>query len=110
MAYEDLTAQERQLLDDFMAMIRPWAGELARLHNRGAAVYSQYWANISTIMDKLEGTDEIPNKTGNAGASTLTKTQTGTILTWVESVATINSEANRQLMAIAAGGPNLASG
>lgn len=109
MAYADLTTEEKELLDDFMTMLRPWCGELARLHNRGAATYTQYWSSISSIISKLQSSDDIPNKTGNVGATTLTVEQIGAILAWIEAIATINSESNRQLMARAAGGPNLVS-
>ena len=107
MAYADLTDEQKRIVDDFSAMIRPWCGEFARVHNHGAVAYTQYWATVSAVMALLADGDEIPNKTGYAGAVALTKAQIGTILTWQESIATINSEANRQLMAKAAGGTNL---
>jgi len=107
MAYADLTTEQKQIIDDFMLLMRPWCGELARVHNHGAAMYTQYWATVSAVMGELENTDVIPNKTGLAGASGITKAQIGSILVWQEAIATINSEANRQLMAAAAGGGNL---
>jgi hypothetical protein len=107
MAYADLTTEQKQSVDDFMAMVRPFCGELARVHNHGAAAFTQYWATISTIMGELQDADEIPNKTGLAGAVGVTKAQVAVILAWMESLATINSESNRQLMAKACGGVNL---
>jgi len=107
MAYQDLTIEERQILDDFMTMLRPWCGEFARLHNKGAAIYTQYWASISSIVNQIQDSDLVPNKTGNSGAVGVTKSEIGTILAWIESIATLNSEQNRQLMAKSAGGSNL---
>jgi hypothetical protein len=107
MAYADLTTEQKESVDDFMAQLRPWCGEFARVHNHGAAAYTQYWATISAIMGELQDADEIPNKTGLAGAVGVTKAQVGTILAWIGDVATINSESNRQLMAKATGGVNL---
>ena len=107
MAYNDLSTEQKQSVDDFMSMLRPWCGEFARVHNHGAACYTQYWATISSVMSELQDADVIPNKTGYAGAEGITKAQIGTILAWIGDVATTNSEANRQLMATAAGGMNL---
>ena len=107
MAYADLTTEQKQSVDEFMALLRPWCGELARVHNHGASAFTQYWATISAILGELLDGDVIPNKSGLPGAAGITKTEIGTILAWQGSIATINSEANRQLMAKACGGTNL---
>ena len=107
MAYVDLSIEQKQSVDDFMSMLRPWCGEFARVHNHGAAAYTQYWASISAIMGELLDADVIPNKSGLAGAVGITKAEIGVVLAWIGSVATINSESNRQLMAKATGGVNL---
>jgi len=72
MAYVDLTSQEQQSLDNFLALLRPWTGEQARTNNHGDALNTQYNANVSAILSQLLGTDVIPNKSGLAGAIDLT--------------------------------------
>ena len=107
MAYNDLSTEQKQSVDDFMSMLRPWCGEFARVHNHGAACYTQYWANIRAIMGDLQDADVIPNKSGLPGAVGITKTEIGTVLAWIGDVATTNSESNRQLMAKSCGAHNL---
>jgi hypothetical protein len=119
MAYADLTTEQKKQIDDFMALARPWCGELARVHNHGQTVFTAYWGIVAPIMDLLQDGDEIPNATGLSaapittdtenlsGATVVTKAELGTILAWQSTVAALNNESNRQLMARAAGAINI---
>ena len=108
MAYADLTNEQQRSIDDFLALLRPWCGEQARTNNHGDAVNTQYNANVSAILSLLDDTDEIPNKSGLAGATVLTKSEVISIVSHIQGVLTnYNTSGHRQLWVKACGAENL---
>ena len=107
--YDQLPAEDQQSLDDFLnSLVRPWAGEQAKANNHGGAADTQYNANVSAILAVMTGTDEIPNKSGLAGAIAITKDEAVSIVSHIQGIrTTYNTAAHRQLWAKAAGAGNL---
>ena len=109
MAYADLTAEQKANLQDWLtSLLRPWAGEQARVNNHGDVANTGYNAMASAILAELAGSDEIPNESGLAGAASLTKDEVVSIVSHVQNILTnYNTTAHRQLWAKAAGTQNL---
>jgi hypothetical protein len=108
MAYADLTVEQKQQLQAFVQLLRPWSGEQARVNNHGDVVNTAYNAGASAILDLLDAADLVPNESGLAGAISLTKAELVSITSHVQNVLTnYNTSAHRQLWSKAAGAANL---
>ena len=108
MAYADLTAEEKQGLQDWVNLLRPTAGELARFNNHAEAVNTVYnGPQLTPILAQLADGDEIPNTSGLAGSGAMTKAQVVTIVSYLQTALTLNTSAHRANLALAAGGGNL---
>jgi hypothetical protein len=70
--YDSLTNEQKQAVQNWLAVARPLAGELARLlkktHDAGIA-----WGAVSTALSSLANGDLIPNATGLDGAAPIDK-------------------------------------
>lgn len=74
-AYDALSAEDKVRIDALMKLLRPIAGEFARLGNHGAAVNDVYVAGASGALSLLAAGDEIPNKSGFDDAMLVTQAQ-----------------------------------
>lgn len=118
MAYEDLTAAQKASVQALSAVVRPLAGELARLLEQFQAVVAYYSGNVETILAELQAADEIPNETGLAGAQALTKTQFANLVGYMVSASatadnaagSYNTNYHRALYASACGPENMIEG
>ena len=106
--YAELSAEDRSNLDAFMANLRSWCGEQARTNNHGDALNTGYIADVSDVLAQLGGSDEIPNQSGLAGATAMTKDQVVSVVAHVQAILTnYNTAAHRQLWVLGCGERNL---
>jgi len=108
MAYADLTTEQKTQLNDWLSIVRPMLGELGRLCNHFEIAKDAHASHISAILGELSGTDIIPNTSGLAGATSITKNQLVEILTDAIAIITANNtSAKRQLYGLFAGAINM---
>ena len=108
MAYIDLTAQQQTQLQDWLTIVRPMQGELARLCNHLQVAKDAHTATIGVILGELIDADEIPNATGLAGATAVSKAELTEILVDANAIlAAYNTAAKRQLTTKFAGPANM---
>ena len=83
MAYTDLTALEKQELDEFMRNYRAAIGDTVR-GLRMQSLLNTSWSNsIAAIWAKCVNGDVIPDGAGLAGADhSMTKAELQVVLTW----------------------------
>jgi len=107
MPYNELTAEQKAILDSWMVLFRGISGELARLNNHIDAVKTSYTGNIGEILTLLASDDIIPN-TGNLdGAESMTKAEVLTIAGYLITAFELNTNTHRENIAKAAGPRNL---
>ena len=75
MAYNDLTAEQKQSVQAMCQLVRPLSGELGRLLEKFQAVVAYYSGNVESILAALQASDVVPNESGLAGAQNMTKEQ-----------------------------------
>lgn len=73
MDYSELSAEDQQTLDDYLQFARPLLGEVARLMHKFSAVNSDWTNGAQGVVASLTAGVIVPNKTGLAGAASLTK-------------------------------------
>lgn len=107
MAYNDLTAEQQNVLGEYVRLLRAWSGEQARTNNHGEALNDDY-SQVQAILDLLANEDLISDGSGLAGAATLTKAEVISITAHMQGILTnYNTAGHRQLWAKAAGPGNL---
>jgi hypothetical protein len=83
MAYTDLTALERQELDEFMRNYRAAIGDTVRGLRMQSLLNTSWTNSIAAIWAKCVNGDVIPDGAGLAGADhSMTKAEIQVILTW----------------------------
>ena len=107
MAYVDLTTEQQNSLQAWLAILRAAGGELARLNNHGSVLATEYAAVTSAILGELADGDIIPNVSGLAGAESLTKLEITTLIGYMQTAQSLDTATHRQLIAKAAGEANL---
>ena len=107
MPFESLTAEEQSSLNSWMAMLRGYAGEIARVNNHLEVCNTEYNGTTSAILAELDADDVIPNVSGLDGAEPMTKTEVVNIVAYMQTVLGVNTPAHRQNLAKAAGERNL---
>ncbi len=88
MVYADLTAEESAILDNFIGLLRSWAGEQARVNNHAHAISTAYSAQVTTILGKVGGAEVIPNASGLDGSASLTGDEVVTLVSHVLNILT----------------------
>jgi len=108
MAYADLTEQQKTQLQDWLLVMRPWCGEQARANNHGGEVDTAYNSHVSAILGELADGDEIPNESGLAGATQITKAECVSIVSHIQGIrTTYNTAGHRELWTQACGATNM---
>jgi hypothetical protein len=106
--YDSLSVEQKTLVQNFMAMLRSWAGEQARTNNHGDATNTGYLAEAEDIIALLDAGAIIPNESGLDGAAGLSKEDVLAIVQHFQFIlANYNTSALRQIWARAAGALNL---
>jgi hypothetical protein len=107
MAYNDLTSDQKNVLSEYVRLLRAWCGEQARTNNHGDALNTDY-SQVQAIMDLLANEDVIADGSGLAGAASLTKAEVVSITAHVQGILSgFNTLGHRQLWAKACGPSNL---
>lgn len=107
MAYADLTAEQQNVLDTFVTMVRSWAGEQGRTSNHATVINDDYNNRVMTILGDLLDGDEIPNSSGLDGAEALSKAELVTLVSYIQGILQYNSSGHRGNLARACGPGNL---
>lgn len=107
--YAELTTEQQNILQEWINLVRSWAGEQARVNNHGAAIDTMYVAQIQTILVALDDNEIIPNTSGLSGAQSLdVDADVVSIQAHIQGVLTnYNTSGHRQLWVKAAGAENL---
>lgn len=106
--YADLTIEQQTTLDDFMALIRPLAGEIAKTCNHMGAANTAYAADIDVLIASLGEGEVVPNKSGLAGAQSMKKEDVQSFMGSLALVlSTYNTDDNREQWSKLAGANNL---
>ena len=113
MAYTDLTAAQQKAIQDVLQVIRPSVGDMRRTVNlwkEVLALYNSAGSDFRVALNLLLSADAIPNESGLAGASAVTKAEltnpTGGILADMQAVVTTWEEASRLALCVKLAGIN----
>lgn len=108
-SYNELTNEQRDVLQSWLNNLRAVSGELARVCNHMSALDTVYNSQVTTILAALTDNTVVPNTSGLQGAQALdVDAEAVTIMAHFQGVLTNYGTANhRQLWAKACGGSNL---
>ena len=112
MAYSDLTTDQKKHLQDWLQLVRPIQGEVARavaraLNHMGAA-QTAHDSHVGDVLALLASGDVIPNESGLAGAIDVDKSELTAILSLLSGMlTTYDTPANRELWTKFCGADNL---
>lgn len=97
--YADLSTNAKADLDELLALVRPLAAEIHKFAQKNRVALQQWFSTPpgdgSTIADLVNGLDAgalLPNKTGLSGANEVTKEGLQTVMSYVSTVAALDSE------------------
>ena len=108
MTYEELTTEQKALLQAFTTFTRAWCGEQARSNNHAEAANDDYNGQTSAIIASLDASEVIPNTSGLSGAASLTKEELVSIVAHMQGfLSNYNTPPHRQLWTKAAGVSNM---
>lgn len=112
MAYTDLTPEQQADIQSVLQIIRPTVGTMRQTVNVWRNVLALYGANsdFRAALLLLAAGDTIPNTSGLAGASSVTKAEltnpTGGILADMQAVVTTWDDATRLALCVKLAGVN----
>lgn len=107
MAYADLATEQKNVLSEYVRLLRAWCGEQARTSNHAEALNDDY-AQVQTVLGELAGSDLIDDGSGLAGAASLTKDEVVSLTAHMQGILSgFNTAGHRQMWAKAAGPGNL---
>ncbi len=104
MSYADLTGEQRNVLGEYVRMLRAWCGEQARGNNHAEALNDDY-AQVQAILGELAGSDVVDDGTGLAGAGALTKDEVVSLTAHMQGILENYNTAGHRQMWIKAAGP-----
>ncbi len=107
MAYADLTTEQKATLDDWTNQTRAILGEFAKVCNHADAINIVYNGSIAAILAELSESDVVDNKSGLAGAQSMTKDEIVTCISYIQGFLQYNTDAHRGNIAKACGLVNL---
>ncbi len=106
--YDDLTANQKGILNAFVTGVRSQVGAQARANTHAEDLKDDYVAQVSAILATLGDAEVIPNASGLAGASDLTKAQVVALIGHIQGLLTdYNTTAHRQQWVVACGPENM---
>lgn len=108
--YASLGPEDKAVVDNFTNILRSACGEAARLMNHLKALKDD--ANAVALFTTIDGTENVPNMSGLAGADIMTKTELQALYTnfisGASSMLTVHDTvANRNAWTKAAGIANM---
>lgn len=106
--FTDLTAEQQRALSNYATMLRPLAGEMARIMNRMEATVLAYEVSVRETLETLEPDSVITDGTSLAGAVPLNRTDFETITGYCAHVLELFNDAERkQQLCRACGAANM---
>lgn len=112
MAYTDLTPEQQDDIQDVLQIIRPSVGVMRQTVGAWREILALYGtnSNFRAAMNLLQSSDTIPNTSGLAGASAITKAElvnpTGGIFADMQAVVTTWDDATRLALCVKLAGIN----
>lgn len=107
MAFNDLTAEQQGILTEYVRQQRALVGSFARWLNQIDAADSMYDAQVTAAWASLADSDLIPDGSGLAGVSLLSKAEVASIAEAFQAIlSTYQTEPLRQLYVKIAGMTN----
>ncbi len=108
MAHADLTPEQKTQLQEWLQVVRPLQGEMARMLQRMQVAKDAHASHVGAILAELASDDVIPNESGLAGATAITKANLTTILVDLNTVLTdYDTDEKRQLWTKFCGAVNM---
>lgn len=102
--FMQLTAEQRNIIAEYVRQKRAMVGEFARLLNKFEALDNMYDGQVVAAWSTLDANGVIADGSGLAGISTLTKAEVQSIATAVQAIlSAYQTDALRQLYARMAG-------
>ncbi len=84
--YDSLTTEQKGTLQEWMNFVRALTGETARMNNHAVAAWDAYNTEASAIIASLDAGETIPNTSGLAGAVSVTKEETVTVASHIDTI------------------------
>lgn len=108
MTYDELTNEQKSVLQDWLNVLRALAGEQARTNNHAAAVDVAYGSQIQDILTALDAGEVLPNTSGLAGAQGLPKEEVISVVAHFQGIRTnYDTTGHRQLWTKLCGTANM---
>ena len=106
MQYEDLSPDQKNSLRELDRLIRPLGRTFARAARDAALIAESHQLNTASVLDALDEGAEIPNTTGLANATSLSKEELQSLLDDLDLVADSFGAIPKQVVYIKAAGVN----
>lgn len=104
--YASLSAEDKAVVDNFTNIMRTTAGEFARALNHMNAIAQD--SNAVAIFQTLDAGEYVPNRSGLAGADSMTKAELQSVFLVFDALVTShNTTANRNAWTKMAGIVNM---
>ena len=106
MQYEDLSPDQKNSLAELDKIIRPLGRTFAKAARDAALIAESHQLNTASVLDDLDVGAEIPNTTGLANATSLSKEELQSLLDDLALVAASFGGEDKTLVYIKAAGVN----
>jgi hypothetical protein len=106
MTYEDLTSEQREVLQVYLRELRPAAIQFAASAHRASLLGASYGTQVESILSLLDAGAEIPNTTNLAGAEGLLKEEVEELSGDVQDIGDAFSSPEKQAIYLKACGLN----
>jgi hypothetical protein len=106
MQYEDLSPDQKNALKELDKIIRPLGRTFAKAARDAALIAESHQLNTASVLDDLDAGAEIPNTTGLANATSLSKEELQSLLGDLVLVAASFGGEDKTLVYIKAAGVN----
>ena len=103
-AFVDLTPEQQARANEYTLLMRPIAGDLAKLLNRMVAAQELWTNDVQAICTALTNGSDIPNPSGLAEAAAMTDLDYVTMQGYFDSILTSFNDATRRANYVQAAG------
>ena len=106
--YDRLSATDKDVVNAHNNTLRSWAGDLAKLMQRGLVLEDNWDAQVSAIIASLDAASTVPDSGGLSGAADITKEEFQSIMSSLSAIlASYNTAGARELYVKLAGPANV---
>ena len=103
-AYADLSASDKAVVDNTVNLIRAGAGEIVRVYNHLIAIAND--TNAVALVTSIDPGEVIPNTSGLAGADDMTRSEVVSLFSGMDAIRQANDDATFRAAASKAAGIN----